>query len=402
VASRQESLGETCPERSRGNGLDLSSYDSQAYNILSPVLRLDTAAPYLRFRAVEVRLDPDANRGDCYAAPGTRWTKDRHTGELLPTHVAPAKPGLLKIASAAGLVIDPHNSRRIKPDACERCIDMARATGQAVRCGDCPSRYDVAYQHIGAVRTDTGWRIVKASYEWNLDAQRRKILREGKKRLAKAQDEGKRFDLDGYVEDRLDQVVAERFGLAETKAILRLVRATGVRQQYARDEFGRPFVAQRVELTPDFDDPAMREAFMRKALQSGAELFSAQTVDSHAAPATVVTELASDKPDFDRAREAGRFEQVEAADGDEDEGEETDESPEDDRPAPSGPDDEAPAQGAGADEEQVRCDDCNAVVPANVVAYCQSARGRQTFGGANLCYRCQDKRRGKGEKGGSR
>ena len=48
---RQEPLGE--------NGLDLSSYDSQAYNILSPVLRLDTAAPYLRFRAVEVRLDPN-------------------------------------------------------------------------------------------------------------------------------------------------------------------------------------------------------------------------------------------------------------------------------------------------------------------------------------------------------
>jgi hypothetical protein len=32
-------------------------------------------------------------------------------------------------ASAAGLVIDPQNSHRIKPDACERCIDMARATG---------------------------------------------------------------------------------------------------------------------------------------------------------------------------------------------------------------------------------------------------------------------------------
>jgi len=149
AASRQEPLGE--------NGLDLSSYDSQAYNILSPVLRLDTAAPYLRFRAVEVRLDPDANRGDCYAAPGTKWTRDRRTGELLPTHVAPAKPGLLKIASATGLVIDPHNSRRIKPDACERCIDMARATGQAVRCGDCPSRYDVAYQHIGALRPAEGY-----------------------------------------------------------------------------------------------------------------------------------------------------------------------------------------------------------------------------------------------------
>ena len=196
--------GQEPPE---AKGLDLSGYNPQAYNILSPVLRIDTAAPYLRFRAVEVRLDPGINRGDCYAAPGTKWTKDRHSGELLPTHVAPAKPALLKIASAAGLVIDPRNSSRIKPDACERCIDMAHATGTPVRCGDCLSRYDVAYQYIGAVRTDTGWRIVKASYEWNLDAQRRKIVREGKKRLAKAQEEGKSFDLESHIEDRLDQVI---------------------------------------------------------------------------------------------------------------------------------------------------------------------------------------------------
>ena len=79
--------------------LDLSSYDPQAYNILSPVLRLDTAAPYLRFRAVEVRLDPDITRGDCYAAPGTKWTRER--GLSVPMLVAPSTPGLLMIASGA-------------------------------------------------------------------------------------------------------------------------------------------------------------------------------------------------------------------------------------------------------------------------------------------------------------
>jgi len=407
MASRQEPPGETCPERSRGNGLDLSSYDSQAYNILSPVLRLDTAAPYLRFRAVEVRLDPDANRGDCYAAPGTKWTRDRRTGELLPTQVAPAKPGLLKIASAAGLVIDPHNSRRIKPDACERCIDMARATGQAVRCGDCPSRYDVAYQHIGAVRTDTGWRIVKASYEWNLDAQRRKIVREGKKRLAKAQEEGKPFDLDTHVEDRVDQVITERFGLAETKSLLRLVRAIcHLRQAYLREEMARPFVVVRTELAPDFADPAVRQALAQKALTSGADIFGpaheetpAVTLSAAAVDAQVVEQLASE-PDFTDAE--AKAEEATA--------------PVDDEPAPdnghthvtdSGPT-EDPTVSEGSDEtpaeesDAVRCDDCSAPLPANEVAYCQSAKGRQAFGGANYCFKCQNKRRGKGEKGDAR
>ncbi len=256
-------------------GLDLSGYDPQAYNILSPVLRLDAAAPYLRLRAVEVRLDPDVHRGDCYAAPGAKWTRER--GVSVPTLVAPSKPGLLKIASAAGLVIDPVNSHRIKPDACERCIDMARSTGQAVRCGDCASRYDVAYQHIGAVRTDTGWRIVKASYEWNLDAQRRKLVREAKKRLAKGREGSlpSEVELDEYVEDRLDQIIAERFGLAETKSLLRLVRAIcHLRQAYTREEMGRPFVVVRAELAPDYADPEVRRALAERALASGAENFS--------------------------------------------------------------------------------------------------------------------------------
>jgi hypothetical protein len=411
VASRQEPLGE--------NGLDLSSYDSQAYNILSPVLRLDTAAPYLRFRAVEVRLDPDTNKGDCYAAPGTRWTKDRRTGELLPTHVAPAKPGLLKIASATGLVIDPHNSRRIKPDACERCIDMARATGQAVRCGDCPSRYDVAYQHIGAVRTDTGWRIVKASYEWNLDAQRRKIMREGKKRLGKAQEEGKSFDLDGYVEDRVDQVIAERFGLAETKSLLRLVRAIcHLRQAYLREEMARPFVVVRTELAPDFADPAVRQALAQKALASGAEIFGpaheeapSAMLRAAAVDAQVVEQLASE-PDFSDAE--ARAEEATAPVDDEsasDNGQThvTDDGPtaSADSPVADPQAEESPSAHESRetpedDADAVRCDDCSGALPANVVAYCQSAKGRQAFNGANYCFKCQKKHRPATAKAGTR
>jgi hypothetical protein len=408
---RQEPLGE--------NGLDLSSYDSQAYNILSPVLRLDTAAPYLRFRAVEVRLDPDANRGDCYAAPGTKWTRDRRTGELLPTHVAPAKPGLLKIASATGLVIDLHNSRRIKPDACERCIDMARATGQAVRCGDCPSRYDVAYQQIGAVRSDTGWRIVKASYEWNLDAQRRKIVREAKKRLAKGQEEGKSFDLEGYVEDRLDQVITERYGLAETKSLLRLVRAIcHLRQAYLREEMARPFVVVRTELAPDFADPAVRQALAQKALASGAEIFGpaheeapAAALRAAAVDVQVVEQLASE-PDFTDAE--AKAEEATAPVDDESAPDNGQTHVTDDAPTASAdsPVAEPQAEESSVDHESdetpeeesdaVRCDDCAANLPPNVVTYCQSAKGRQAFGGANYCFKCQNKRRGNGERGEAR
>jgi hypothetical protein len=50
----------------------------------------------------------------------------------------------------------------------------------------------------------------------------------------------------------------------------------------------------------------------------------------------------------------------------------------------------------------VRCDDCNAELPANVVAFCQSPRGRQLFGGANYCFACQRKRQPRAGRGGTR
>jgi len=391
------------PEESRG--LDLSQYDPQAYNILSPVLKLDTAAPYLRLRAVEVRLDPDTNKGDCYAAPGTKWSKNRQTGELLPVMVAPSKPGLLKIASAAGLVIDPRNSRRIKPDSCERCIDMARATGLAARCGDCNCRFDVAYQHIGAVRTDAGWRIVKASYEWNLDAQRRKIAREGKKKLAKAREEGNAFDLDGYIEDRVHQVIAERYGLAETKPRLRLVRAIcHLRQAYTREEMARPFVVVRTELAPDYADPETRRALAAKAISSGAEIFGPAEDErpvAHAPVAEVVDDLASE-PDF---TDAEGHADVVADSVDEEQHEDEPPLPETSEPLPdeqAGGYDEGGDADPDGEADAVSCDDCGGNLTANVVAYCQSSRGRKEFGGANCCYECQKKRRGNGraQKGG--
>jgi len=397
------------PVENGHEGLDLSSYDPQAYNILSPVLRLDTAAPYLRFRAVEVRLDPDVHRGDCYAAPGTKWTKDRRTGDLLPVLVAPSKPGLLKISSAAGLIIDPRNSHRITPDACERCIDMAQATGQAARCGDCASRFDTAYQYIGAVRTDTGWRIVKASYEWNLDAQRRKLVREGKKKLAKAQEERRPFDLEEYVDDRLDQITSERYGLAETKALLRLVRAIcHLRQAYSREEMARPFIVVRTELAPDFADPAVRQALAQKAISSGAEIFGPAEDERpllRVPPVEVVDELAT-APDFTDA-EVRAEEAADAVDEDADAGLPTTEVtglddlgadapteavvelaavavPHEPQPAETEPD---PIPTTAV------CDDCGGSLTPTVIAYCQSPRGQATFSGANYCFTCQKKHR---------
>lgn len=343
-------------------GLDLTEYEGRGCNILSPTLRMDTAAPYLRLRAVEVRLDPDHERGDCYAAPGSRWTMDTRTKRRMPEMLAPAKTGLLKIASAAGLVLDPQNSRRINPAACERCLEMAKVTGQALRCGDCPAQYDTAYQHIGAVRTESGWQVLKTSYEWCLDAQRRKITAEAHKRASNAEKKGQSFDVDAHVERRLNEVTAERFGLAETKSLLRLIRAIcHVRHSYPREYMARPFVVVRSELAPDYSDPAMRKALAQKALASGAELFGAgsersplATVREIRAESHVVEKLASE-PDFS---DEGKAEEL-PAEPDDEQPEEQDEPSSDNDDDSGQPDDanpfadEAPDGGDEPEEPEI-------------------------------------------------
>lgn len=336
--------------------LDLTEHEGRGCNILSPTLRMDTAAPYLRLRAVEVRLDPDHERGDCYPAPGSRWTMDSRTKRRVPEMLAPAKTGLLKIAAAAGLVLDTQNSRRINPAACERCLEMAKASGQALRCGDCPAQYDTAYQHIGAVRTESGWQVLKTSYEWCLDAQRRKITAEAHKRASNAEKKGQSFDVDAHVERRLNEVTAERFGLAETKSLLRLIRAIcHVRHSYPREYMARPFVVVRSELAPDYSDPAMRKALADKAVASGAELFGPARQDT---PAVTVRETVPDartieqlagEPDFSDEAKAEEL----PAEPDDEEPEEQDE-PSSDNDGDSGqPDDANPFADEEAEEPEI-------------------------------------------------
>lgn len=367
-------------------GLDLTEYEGRGCNILSPTLRLPTAAPYLQLRAVEVRLDPDHESGDCYPAPGSRWTMDSRTKRRVPEMLAPAKTGLLKIAGAAGLVLDTQNSRRIKPAACERCLDMAKATGTAVRCGDCPAQYDTAYQHIGAVRTDAGWQVLKASYEWCLDAQRRKIVAEARKRASNAEKKGQSFDADAHVERRLNEIIAERFGLAESKSLLRLIRAIcHVRHSYPREYMARPFVVVRSELAPDFSDPAMRQALAKKALASGAELFGAAAERS---PVATVREIGEESDVVDKLAAEPDF-------SDESKAEELP-AESDDEPEPEASENgqgELPMAGeeGGGDpfaDDAVRCDECGGTVEAEALIYCQSDKGREEFGGAVFCVKC--------------
>ena len=178
----------------------------------------------------------------------------------------------------------------------------------------------------------------------------------------------------------------------------------------------KPFVVVRAELAPDFADPAVRHALAQKALASGAEIFGpaheeapAATLRAAAVDAHVVEQLARE-PDFSDAE--AKAEEATAPVDDESAPDNGQTHVTDDGPTASAdsPVADSQAEESSADHDSgetpeeesdaVRCDDCNGNLPANVVAYCQSAKGREAFGGANYCFKCQGKRKARSRKGG--
>ncbi len=283
-----------------GQGLSSVDYPREKYNALAPVTVVGADASYLQRSVQVVQLDPDHNRGDCYPAPGTTWSKDAN-GNLLPDKVAPSKAALMRLAAAMGIVwqVDPiePQSHRLMKNLCQgmgatAAMEMFNAV-----------RYDCAYRVRFAVRDGSGWRFGTASYEWELETEKRKIERAADKAEAKAREKNKPFNRYTYAREQLEQVMNFRHQLAESKAILRAIRSTGIRQVYTRQDFAKPFAVQRVDVVVNTDDPTMAKAIAERALSSGTELFG-----TGPAPAALPASTAEDAPDFERAEREGRME----------------------------------------------------------------------------------------------
>lgn len=277
-----QKTGEVTPKRSplpTVSTLD-EEYPPDKYIVLNSVVA-DDLPTYMYRRKLQVRISANLDDKEVYAAPGTRY-ENGPGGKAdwgKPVTVCLAAPAISRLSSAAAVQFDPNLTKRITPEVCERCIAMVKATGIAQRCGDCPSQYDTAYQAAAAAPTGSlanPWEGKIATKEWNLDSERRKIQREAAKNAEKIERSGKTQQ--EYIEDRLDQVIAERHGLAETKARNRVLRPLlGLKSTYPRRDIEtKLFVVERVELRPELADPALRGALLTKAIASSQALFGGQ------------------------------------------------------------------------------------------------------------------------------
>lgn len=341
--------------------LDLSRVGEQV-NVLGP-RSVVYAGDGMRLRAVEVRLSTQRDDGDVYLAPSGG-------GKL-----ALSKNGLLKLSSAKGIIWSPTESRMLN-DAppCEACVTAAMRLGRQPMCP-----HNVGFKAVGAWLDPAGqWEVHYATRYWCWDEELAEV-----KRLYRKQLKAGRINEAEYeqrVEDEFNKRFRDRFTLAETKAMLRVIRQIGVKPAYSPDELKKGFLCVRVE-----PDMSVEEA-RRRGMASAAQIFGAATQQTPALP----------EPDFSQATEAPGPDDNGHAQGAQSAPSETAEDAEPDWFGER----EGGSEGEADQPDEVRCDECDEPLPDSVVTFCQSARGRQLYRGANLCYRCQQKRK-TAQKGGA-
>lgn len=197
----------------------LKTWQTERCHILSPVANFSGMPAIYGLVAARVDINPDPAGGEVYADP--LFCRD---GE-----VAIAKPGLSKIAQAAGMTI---KTERTDPRTIPNYWEV-RATIRFIGLDGTPQEMD-------------------ATSEYD--------LRDGAPRIRSFQPK---------------QVQAARtHGLrgCEARAINAAIRQYGIRQKYTKAELGKPFVVVRVVHNPDMSDPVQRQIITQNASGGSARL----------------------------------------------------------------------------------------------------------------------------------
>ena len=242
----------------------LNEYKPTEVNMLVPSQSIQQVSPWYAMRVSEVRANPDPDAGDIFKV-GARYDQINKKWEELYT---PAKPLLMKVAAAAGIV---WNGRESGPLSLQRDY--------------------VCWKVIGALRLPDGtWQPFMATKEIDLFVIEEEIYASNlKKALELASNPKEKGKLKGMsAEDwaqsqtkaNMIQWRKNKAMRAETGAMLRLIRAAlGMKSQYTIQEISKPFVVPRYDFNPNYDDPEVRKTMLQPGAQAMASLFGSSPVN---------------------------------------------------------------------------------------------------------------------------
>lgn len=225
--------------------VQLNKYPPERYNVLVPVTTMQVASNLQRITVSEVQLD--TRQGPNNDGP----SKDIYF-EKSANAYAITKVGGMKLAAAANISIVETTPGRT--EGCQRCIEMARATGKPRVCGTCEHVHDVAVTvTVRVPEPSGGFRLMKATREIDctLEAARMK---------------------GGAGGQQYQRFLPYRTAMAESKAFMRAIRAAlGLAGTYPIEDLKKPFIVARV--VPNLDAPEIKQAVAGSYLQSMGMLF---------------------------------------------------------------------------------------------------------------------------------
>jgi hypothetical protein len=254
-------------------------------NILMPVSTEVQLNPFYKYTVMEVTADTSENSGDIFKVGSTK------IGNNYEDVFSPAKPLLMKLASAAGIQFDPNNtygsylSKNCYKAKAYGAMRMPDGTGKThcdekvINLDDEEDNFrlefmDKSLQGITDKKAgEAAAKLFKGEWidsadKWGKACKAYKIADE---------DRQKYIDRSVLVNmTLLRKTFAEK---AMTGAILRVVRALiGMKGTYSKKELTKPFAIPRVTFSPDYSDPEVRRAMLDQGLSSVSNMFGSNRV----------------------------------------------------------------------------------------------------------------------------
>lgn len=263
----------------------------QNCNLLIPAATSVQINPFYKCTVMEVVADTSENSGDIFKVGNIKIGEDKNGKAVYRDVFSPAKPLLMKLATAAGIQFHPEYTTVFRENAntyVGRAYGAVRlpdgtfkthAETKRICLDDEESKYRLEFMDK-SIMGITDWKAAKAAEEmfkghWEETSETRTY-------------NGREYPVKKFVIDDCDrEKYIERSILvnmtllrktasekAQTGAILRVIRALlGIKGTYQREELQKPFAVPTVTFSPDYSDATVRQAMLQQGMNSMGNMF---------------------------------------------------------------------------------------------------------------------------------
>lgn len=371
----------------------------QNCNLLIPAATSVQINPFYKCTVMEVVADTSENSGDIFKVGNIKIGEDKNGKAVYRDVFSPAKPLLMKLATAAGIQFHPEYTTVFRENAntyVGRAYGAVRlpdgtfkthAETKRICLDDEESKYRLEFMDK-SIMGITDWKAAKAAEEmfkghWEETSETRTY-------------NGKEYPVKKFVIDDCDrEKYIERSILvnmtllrktasekAQTGAILRVIRALlGIKGTYQREELQKPFAVPTVTFSPDYSDATVRQAMLQQGMNSMGNMFGTASVPPAINSMGIFEDAVHEAFDPEDNLDNPAFASEHSAE-EEDIPEEYRQAPTQEQPERR----EAPAQRTDQPQGETTgyfCDECGAEINERVYGYSLNKFGRP------LCMKCQ-------------